>query len=205
MTGDQNDFAQRLRSLLPTGWFPAGPALGETETAPVLMGLLNGLGNAWAQIWSLLTYANLQNRLATATGAFVDAFAQDYFGASILPRRTGENDLSYRGRIKAALLPSRGTRASVIGAVIAETGIAPIVVEPRNPLDTKAYGSMANPVVGGGYGYGASGLRYGSMIEPYQMFLTVQNSTPPVPHASIYAAIDQNLAAGTVAWTAING
>ncbi len=203
-TGSQQDIALRLRALLPTGWFPALPATGEAETAPVLMALLNGIGNQFATIWALLSYANLQTRISTSTGSFVDATAVDYFGPGGLLRNTGESDAAYIARIKASLFPIRGTRAAVVAVVTALTGAPPFIVEPRNATDCKGRGSAAQPAAGGGYGYGAPGLRYGSNSDPFQVFMMVDNGID-LPLNTLYQAIAAVLPAGSIAWVQVLG
>lgn len=190
-----------MRAVLPAQWFPAPPATGEAETAPVLNALLTGIGSAYAYIWTLLVYVNLQTRISTSTDVFVDATAADYFGAGGLLRLRLETDAAYITRIKASLFPVRSTRAAVSAAVQSVIGMAPVIFEPRNTGDTKAYGSLAHPAAGGGYGYGSAGLRYGSMTTPCQFFVTIPAGATAVQPAALYAAIAPVLPAGVVAWT----
>lgn len=204
-TGSQQDFALRLRALLPTGWFPALPAAGEAETAPVLMAVLTGIGNQFAGIWSLLTYAKQQTRISTSTGSFIDATAVDYFGPGGLLRNTGETDAAYIARIKASLFPIRGTRAAVVAVVTALTGAAPFIVEPRNATDCKGRGSAVQPAAGGGYGYGSPGLRYGSDSDPFQVFITINDTVAGLQANTIYDAIAAVLPAGSIAWVKLTG
>ena len=169
-TGDQTDFANRLRAVLPLGWFPAPPAAGGTTQTPVLDALLLGLGNAWAYLYSLLAYTRTQTRLATMSGAFVDMFSADMFGGS-LPRNSGETDAAFKVRILANFTAPKNTRAAISAAIVSATGNTPNIIEPLNASDTKAYGSKATPASGGGYGYGVTGLRYGSLRTPGVFFV----------------------------------
>ena len=69
MTGDQDDMRSRLRLTLPNRWFG--------DLAPVLDGLLTGLGAAWAGLHGLLGLVRVQSRLLTSTAGFLDMSAQD--------------------------------------------------------------------------------------------------------------------------------
>lgn len=200
-TGDTPDFVRRLRGLMPQGWFPAPPALGQPETAPVLVGILTGLASQWSYVWSLLSYVGLQSRLATTTGSNLELTAQDYFGAGAFPRLTGETDAAYITRIMAARLPNRGTRPALTAALASLTGAAPTILEPRNATDTKGWGSTAVPAGGGGYGYGvAGGMRYGSRLRQFEAVVDVQGGTA-VATSTTYSAIVSNLPVATIAWT----
>ena len=160
-TGDQADMAGRIRRAIPPNWFPAPPAAGGTSQTPVLDGLLAGLGAMWASLYALLAYTRLQTRLMTATGTFLDMIAADFFGTN-LPRRSGEADAAYAARISAALRAAKNTRAAISAAVQAATGSAPRLIELMNAGDTKGLGSRGNAAAGGGYGFGCTGLRYGT-------------------------------------------
>lgn len=198
-TGSQTDFARRLRGLLPGGWFPLPPASGGTEQAPVLVGVLNGFGAALAAVWTLLGQVQSQTRLATASGIFIDAFADDYFGVGGLPRQSGETDAAYAARIKASLIAQKNTRAAVSAAVAAVAGAPPTIIEPMNANDCHATASAASPAVGGGYGYGCAGLRTGTLTGG-QFFLIAGNPGGAALNA-IYAAVESAKAEGVIAWT----
>ena len=141
MTGDQADMGQRMRSVLPTRWFP--------DVAPVLDALLSALGWSWAWLYSLLGYVGAQTRLATASGVWLDMIAFDYFGASLL-RGPLETDGSLRARISTELTRERGTRAAVVAAVEDLTGIEPAIFEPSFTADTGGWGGFdaVHPFVG---------------------------------------------------------
>ncbi|MFT9361592.1 hypothetical protein [Acetobacter okinawensis] len=196
----QNGFALRIRQLLPDGWFPAAPAEGEEERAPVLNALLQGFGSVFAWVWGLLGWTNQQARLLTMSGAFLDMFAADFFGTS-LPRKQGESDDEYRKRIQEALFPSLGTRPDVENTIIYEVGRAGRFIEPRNAADCKGVGSAAAPAIGGGYGYGASGLRYGSRMVPFQLFAQLPAGDTDPPSTQTLTRIAAVMPAGTIAWT----
>ena len=168
--GDQNDFAARLRGVLPLGWFAPPPASGGATQTPVLDAVLLGLGNVWAYLYSLLAYTQMQTRLATMSDAFVDMFSADMFGGS-LPRNSGENDAAFKVRILANFTAPKNTRAAITAAIVSASGNTPNIIEPMIASDTKGYGSKATPSTGGGYGYGTAGLRYGSLTTPGVFFV----------------------------------
>lgn len=146
----------RLHRLIPNGWFTVG-------ASPLLDGMLAGIANTLAFIYSLLAYLRQQMRISTATDGFLDLIAVDYFGNRLV-RAANQGDASFRARIIANLLRERGTRKSVVDILTQLTGRAPIIFEPRRPLDTGVYG-------GPGLAYGLVG-GYGSTRLPYQSFVT---------------------------------
>ena len=172
-TGDIADMAWRIFAVLPQRWFPA------LETAPVLNGLLTGVGAAWTFCFSLLGYARSQARILTATGAFLDMIAADFFGLSI-SRRAQENDSGFKSRILASLLPEQGTRKGVSSSVVATTGGSVAIFEPGRPADTGGYGALSAPESGGGVGYGVQGLGYGSLQLPFAFLVTVTRPKPTI-------------------------
>ena len=220
-TGDQNDMVVRLRALLPTSWFP--------DTAPVLSAVLAGFGATLSAIYSQITYAGRQTRIATATDAFLDMISADYFGLN-LPRRTLESDTAFRNRILGNLLAPRATRAAMISVLTKLTGRAPTIFEPAQPGDTGVYG-------GGTFAYGVAG-GWGSYAMPFTAFINAkrpsgggvanvqgyysgtgqaiagygqgaieytsagQNSAP-VADADIYAAVNNTKPAGSTMWVGI--
>ena len=160
--GDQNDIAGRIRSALPARWFPL-TAPGSASATPVLDGVLAGLGWVWAWLYSMITYANLQTRLATSTDVWLDLLALDFFGLRV-QRLSPESDTQFRTRIKAEILRPRATRAAVAQALTDLTGRAPVIFEPARPADTGGYTI-------GGVGYGVGG-GYGDLHLPFQAFIT---------------------------------
>jgi hypothetical protein len=162
MTGDPADMARRMRALLPQGWFG--------DVAPVLSGLLTGMGTAWSCIYALIQFVAGQARLRTATGSFLDLTSIDYFGGA-LPRFGDEEDSAFRLRIEHELLRPRGTRAALILAIKQLTGRAPTIFEPALTSDTGGYAI-------GGVGYGVAG-GWGNLALPFQFFVTAYR-----PHGS---------------------
>ena len=180
MRGDQDDFAARLRLTLPDGWF--------ADVAPVLDGLLAGLGSAWAALYGLLQTVRVQSRLATVTGQFLDLACVDYFGGR-LPRRAGEADAALRARLFVARRRERGTRGGLISAAAA-AGYSAVVFEPSRPADTGAYNTA------GQLAWGVSG-GYGSLQMPLES-LVVLHAVAPVD--DVDTEIINALPAGGIAW-----
>jgi hypothetical protein len=160
--GSQSDMLARLKAVLPAGWFPLTPA-GQPSTTPILDGILSGPAWMLAQAFALISYVQLQQRIATATGIFLDLASLDYFGAN-LPRKNAESNPAFSARIRANLLPPLGTRPAVIQALTRLTGTEPIIFEPFMPGDAGAYNY-------GGLGYNVAG-GYGCLAIPAQAFVT---------------------------------
>ena len=222
MTGDQSDFLNRLRAVLPACWFP--------DTTPTLDTLLGGLGSAWVLIYSILQYVTSQARITSATDIWVDLIAWDFFGWR-LKRRPSESDDALRGRIMLEMFRERATRFAVESALRDLTGRAPIIFEPARTSDTGGYTSRDGQ--GGGIAYNATG-GWGNLGLPFQCFVTAYR--PPgtgiglvagwgcfaggygagsVEYASldmivaqvtdtdIYSAVTGVLPAATIGWTQI--
>jgi hypothetical protein len=214
-TGDATDMLTRLKALLPKGWFP--------DTAPVRDALLSGFAWTLSLIYSLIQYAQLQTRIATATGGFLDLISYDFFGNN-LPRNSQEMDAPFRSRIIATLFRPKATRPGMIAVITALTGRAPIIFEPARPLDTGAYGaSICGYNVAGGYGSlmlrtqffmtafrpASSGIPfiagYGSPSAGYSIpsrgeYASLQDIRGAVTDLDIYATIAATKAEGTTAW-----
>ena len=215
MTGDADDFVQRLKAVLPPHWFG--------DTTPVLDAVLTGLATAWTWLYGMLTYARVQTRIATATDDWLDMISQDFFGAR-LPRRSGEADDSFRQRILLEIRRPRATRPALIEALTDLTGRTPVIFEPARPADTGAWNLAL--------GYGAAGA-WGSLSLPCQCFVTafrplgsgianlagwgaggwgvgasayasLSMVQGQVTDADIYAAVAGTLPAAVTAWTQIS-
>lgn len=220
MTGDQEDFARRIRAVLPCGWFP--------ESAPVLDGLIGALASGWGLAYALCTYVVAQTRLSTASGVWLDMIAWDFFGRRVA-RAASEVDDALRARIGAELIRERATRAAIISAIEDMTGTAPVVFEPARAADTGGWSGEAAGWMGAAYG-AAGG--WGSLALPFQCFVTVYRPAGPgvplvggwgsgaggygagsveyatgadlqggVTDASLYAAVAGAMPAAAVAWT----
>jgi len=181
MIGNGDDMRSRLRLALPSRWFG--------DAAPVLDGLLTGLGAAWAGLYELLGLVRLQSRRLTATAGFLDLTAQDLFGGR-LPRRAGEPDEVFRARIGRALHRHRATRAALLAAAAEEGAGSMRIFEPAQPQDTGVYG-------GPGLAWGAAG-GWGSLAMPLECLLVVHLGAAAGP--AMRAAMVEALPAGGVAW-----
>lgn len=159
----------RLKQVLPGGWF--------ADNSPVLDALLGGLAAAWSGLYGLLSQVKAQARLATASGVFLDIAGQDFFGDK-LPRRVGEADAAFGGRLRTNLVAPRATRAGLERALQALTGRAPKIFEPLNATDTGGYNVNL--------GYNSAG-GYGSVNLPYQFFVTAYRPNDlPIGNAGSY-------------------
>ena len=212
------DWIDRFRAVLPRRWFP------DRGSAPTLDAALAGLGAAWDALFAQLAYVRAQARLATATGAWLDARAQDYLGGR-LPRREAESDAAYSARVRAEILRPRGTHPALIKAVTDETGTPPRIVVPNNPRDT---GAWNEPTLA----WNTAGA-WGTYTMPFQFFVDVTRplgstlgnmpgwDTPQLgwdaagawasdsqatgpSDADLYAAVAAVLPSGVVAWTQIS-
>ena len=211
MVGDVPDILSRLKTALPTRWFP--------DTTPVLDSVLSGFAAAWSQLHLLLAAVRQQSRVSTASGPFLDLASKDFFAAR-LPRRPTELDSSFRPRMLQALSREHATRNALTAVLQDLTGREPIIFEASRPADTGAYAT-------GSLGYGVAGA-WGSLSLPFQVFVTARRSeldglaaiagygTPgPLARASlseidgqatdadIYAAIVSVLPTACTAWTRI--
>jgi hypothetical protein len=211
MIGDQPDVVSRLKSALPTRWFP--------DDTPVLDALLAGLAAGWSSLYSLLAAVRLQSRIATATGASLDGASADFFGPR-LPRSAAETDIAFRTRIEIALTREHATRAALSAALLQLTGHTPVIFEAARVADTGAYG-------GPSFAYGVAGA-WGSLALPFQVFVTARRPSGSgianvagygtagpldranlsqisgqVTDADISAAIIAVIPTATIAWTRI--
>jgi hypothetical protein len=217
-TGDQQDFFQRIKTLVPR-WFG--------DSMPTIDALVQGLAWAGSFVYSLWAYAKQQTRILTATDGWLDMIAADFFGAALL-RQSNQSDASFRARVVINLFRERATRGGIVKVLQDLTGRTPLVFEPLRPADAGCYGGPA-------IGYGMAG-GYGSMLLPFQALVTAYRPTGQgipmvagygistggygqasradyaamsmiqgaVTDADIYAAIDSVKPAGTIIWTRIN-
>lgn len=171
-TGDQGDFVSRLKSLMPMRWF--------NDSNPILDAVLNGYASACAWVYSLYAYAVLQARILTSTGGWLDLTAYDFFGDKI-KRGANQSDTDFLNIIKINLFRERGTRQSIVSILEDLTGNTPLVIEPTRPQDCGCYGGPA-------IGYGVAGA-YGSLVMPYQCFVTAYRPTGAgIPYVGGYTS-----------------
>jgi len=159
MIGDQSDFQNRLRAVLPQSWFP--------DDVPILYSLLGGLGAVWSVIYTLLQYVSSQARIASASDIWLDLITWDFFGYR-LRRRSSESDNALRRRIMLEMFRERATRFAVESVLQDLTGRAPIIFEPARTSDTGGYASFTGQ--GGGIAYNSVG-GWGNLSLPFQCFV----------------------------------
>jgi hypothetical protein len=138
MIGDIPDILARLKSLIPNGWFGS--------TTPVLDSVLTGIATVDANIYALAQYAQLQTRIKTATGGWLDLIAMDFYGSSF-PRGNAESDGSYRTRILASLFSKANTRAVITAALEDLTGSVPLIIEPWSVQDTGEWDGIGSQTI----------------------------------------------------------
>src|SRR3954468_21836593 len=133
MVGDLANFVSRLRAVLPKRWF--------RDENPNLSAILTGLAAPWTWLYDLLTYVAHQARVGTATDAWLDLAAVDYFGEDC-KRKASETDFFYRARIKKALLRDAATRGAIRTCILETCESEPRIFEPANSSDAGAYGAL---------------------------------------------------------------
>lgn len=187
--GSAGDMVARMRTVMPASWFPVTAPGTLASVTPVLDALLSGSGWAWSYCYTLTLYVIQQARLATATGGLLDMICSDFFGG-LLMRLSAETDDAFRSRIRANLLIPRATRSAVSAAVATLLGQAPEIFEPSRAADTGGYGSSALPAVGGGGGYGAAGIAFGSSGMAFEYLVTLFAGSSRTTRASQASFID---------------
>jgi hypothetical protein len=160
MIYSQQDIFLRIKETLPARWFG--------EETPILDSVVNCLSAGWVGLFNLLNYTQMQTRISTAFGEWLDLIARDFFRHRI-KRRQRETDASFRSRIFQELLRDRCTRAAVSTLLLDLTGRPPIIFEPTNPQDTGCYGSLGSPGAGEA-AYCISG-GWGNLDLPFQAFV----------------------------------
>ena len=168
MIGDITDLAARLKAQIPASWFKSSPKFDATLQGP-----------AWAlsTIYSQITYAALQTRIATATDGYLDLIANDFFGTN-LSRLTNETDGAYRARILANLFVKGPTRANMSAVLTLITGRTPDIFEPSNTNDSGGWD---------GAFYWDTGVGKWGDPMPYQSFVTVYR---PLTNAQSLGELD---------------
>lgn len=214
--GDLTDIFNRMKRYL-VSWF-------STSNTPNLDALLQAYAYTGNYAYQLSQYAQLQTRLKTATGQFLDLAAEDYFG-SALPRRPNESDDAYRTRILLNIIRERATRYAIIKILVDLTGRVPIVFEPGRLQDVGAWDTYtfawdAAGAWGGNVDYtcfvtayrpkgqGVSGIGgydtyYGGYDNSPRFAYIGVNQGQDVTDADIYAAVESVRMEGTKIWVRI--
>lgn len=129
-TGDTDDIVCRLKSLIPPGWIG--------DPSPIADAVLTGIASVLSVIYGLFQFSELQTRISTATGGWLDLISLDFFGTG-LPRGAGQSDDSFRAEILANLFVKANTKAAISAALTTLTGTPPRIIELFNPGDCGAW------------------------------------------------------------------
>lgn len=214
MTGDEQDFFERTKAMIPP-WFG--------DASPVFDSLLQGNAVAQAWIYDFIQFAAEQCRLQTTVEGFLDLASIDFF-AGDLPRLPNETDAAFRLRIIQSIFRLRGTRPAMRSALVAATGAEPELFEPSRPMDCLCLSA----------GIGALGVaKLGNLDLHHQGFAVVHRAVTTVEgrmpglnapmngldheavifpdgswrynlsDADIYNTINKTKAEGTVTWVRI--
>lgn len=221
-TGTVPDILNRLKALLPSGWFPYATFYTGLSQSPILDAVLTGAATGLSFIYNLLQYARLQTRIATMQDGWLDLASYDLFNYNLL-RLAGETDLAFRIRIIKEFLRVRNTRTGIINMMTDLTGLQPRLIEPWNPVDTGAW-DEPSPTGGGvspaydvagavgedpwtDYTYGPdAGAGYGEQSFIAQVFVIVYRPTDGRVwnDSMVAAALERVRAAGTIIWVKLS-
>jgi hypothetical protein len=192
-TGSSADIVTRVKALIPGRWF--------AWTAPYRDAILGGLADLSSWCYGFIWYARSQSRLATVYGVWLDIYAYDFLGRTLL--RNGMPDGVFRALAKALILQERVTRNGMNQVVTTLTTNTPWIFEPWNTNDTGAYSSsrVGGPVYGQmGYGCGVGG--WGSMNLPGQVFMKVKRAASSgIPNVGGYGSYPGGYGVGSVEYT----
>jgi hypothetical protein len=133
-TGDVPDVEQRLRATLPP-WFP------NQGSAPVIDAILVGIATLLSNVYALISFAQAQTRIRSATGAFIDLIAWDFFGGRFT-RLPSEIDAPFLARLLKELIRPRVTRAAISAGLKDLTGYTPRIIETWLPSDVGVIDGM---------------------------------------------------------------
>jgi len=161
--GDAANIQARLLRQMPP-WFSSGNSIAAA--------VMSGGASVLALIYGMWVYVVAQTRLATCSGGFLDLFAQDYFGTTLV-RRDGQTDAAFKLRIQALLLSEKGTRRGMVKALTILTGNPPKIWEPTTPSDNGGYRTPC-------MGYGVAGA-YASIALGAQCLITANLGTTQAP------------------------
>jgi hypothetical protein len=160
--GDSTDISNRLINNLPN-WFGTNHPNLDAILQAFNGSAPNNITTTYFH-YQQYQYVLAQTRLQTATGNNLDLISQDYLG-TFLPRKAGENDDTYRQRIKAFLLLPRATRTAMSNAILLLTGYTPLIIEPFD--GSQGYYNVPQTLAYNTFG------AYGSFSYPYQAWIYV--------------------------------
>jgi hypothetical protein len=190
---DQNGVALLDQAGVQLSDQVSSAAIPFASTTPVLDGVLAAISSSCAWIYGLIQYVGAQSRLATASGSWLDARAQDYLGTR-LPRLGGEGDAAYSLRVRKEIVRERVTRRGLIQLITDVTGYPPeSICEPNNPPDCGGWDTYA-------FAWDAAGF-WGSDTEPYQVILVLKSPVGAgIPIISGWDSVGGGWDAGSFAW-----
>ena len=221
---DQNGFEQRIKNLLPTTWFP-NSSQNDLSSTPILDNFVSSLSTQFVFSWQQIYYVAQQARISTATDILLDTVAIDFLGPTFT-RRSNENDVSFRSRIKANLLNKKLTRTAIIDGIKQYVGSEPSIVEPQRPVDLACagYGGYGSSYIGSynlnnqffiqieriqaqsGLTGGIAGIgtsEAGASFSPYFAFANEQTIAGDTGDNDIYNTLSNLLSCAGVAWVAL--
>lgn len=169
---------QELVAVYPSPW--------TSDAAKLPGGILYAVMNAFAgnlqMINDFLVYGFDSSRIATAENDALDLVSVDFYGTE-LPRKRGESDDAFRGRIQAQMFIPYTTRDAFIQAITALTGTAPRLISPWIAGQTSGfdwsywdYDTEDRPAL-----YGDSSLKYQAFIQA-----TLPSPTQPDAPSAIW-------------------
>lgn len=132
----------QLIELVPPSW----TSVEAKKRGGVFWTLMTAIATIFSLVKIVIAQVKAQFRLATATGIFLDAYSQDYFGTGTiraLPRFIGESDDSFRSRIQAEILRQKATKPGIRRAVAQVTGASPIIVEDIDINTSSSWGGYS--------------------------------------------------------------
>lgn len=184
-TGDAADVLNRLKALLPAGWFS-----GDT---PNLDGLLSGGADVGALIYDQTSYVRTQLRLSTATDGWLDYFAADFFGNSVR-RAVGQSDTDWRAYIQRNLLRDRATRPALDAVLFDNTGLHPTIVEGQLVQDLGVCNVGTVACNAGGW--------VGCAL-PCEVWVDVYRGASGLSDETLYGLIESVRPVGVIFWVSI--
>ena len=173
MTLTQTDIFIKLKSVLPTGWFK--------DETPIVDSIVNAFAYTGYFIYNLMQEVIIQTRLLTMTDGYLDLFAQDFLGNTLL-RLLNEVDTLYRTRIQINLFKEKVTLRAVAKAVdMALNGSITFVVNNSGVIvgsnftiyERKSAVNIPNYSVAVGIKGANVAARYGTAIQSFEALLVI--------------------------------
>lgn len=122
MANDLPSFVEAVWAELPRGQFP--------RTGQIVGAVVNAIATIATLNFQQASYVKGQANVTTAEGMNLDMLSVGMFGPGTLPRRSGEADEAFAGRIEARYLQPTGTLAALVTRINDLTGSDPVVFCP---------------------------------------------------------------------------